>query len=81
MIKAFIFKLGFKIQKTNIKIPKINDTTLEIYKMMVSSFSILDKNNRKRFFEKSFLLANVKPDIMLEIHFLTMSNANVDFQA
>ncbi len=40
-----------------------------------------DKDNKKRFFEKSFLLADVKPDIVFGISFLTMSNSDVDFQA
>ncbi len=49
--------------------------------MVVSTFSVSDKNSRERFFEESFLLANVKPDIVLEMSFLTMSNINIDFQA
>ncbi len=48
--------------------------------MIVFTSFVLDKDGRERFFEKGFLLANVKPDIMLGIPFLTMSNANVDFQ-
>ncbi len=40
-----------------------------------------DKDDKKRFFEESFLLANIKPDILLEMPFLTMSNVNVNFQA
>ncbi len=40
-----------------------------------------DKDGRERFFEKSFLLADVSPDIVLGMPFLTMSNADVDFQA
>ena len=49
--------------------------------MVVSTFSMSDKDNRERFFEESFLLANVKLKIVLEIPFLIMSNADVDFQA
>ncbi len=41
---------------------------------------MLDKDSRERFFEKSFLFADVKPDIVLGLSFLTMSNADVDFQ-
>ena len=60
---------------------KINGTTLKTYKMVVSTFSMADKNNRERFFKESFLLANAKSDIVLGIPFLTMSNADIDFQA
>ncbi len=49
--------------------------------MIVSTFSVLDKDDRQRFFEESFLLANVKLDIVLGMLFLTMSNANIEFQA
>ncbi len=49
--------------------------------MVVSTFSVLDKDERERFFEVSFLLADVRPDIVLGISFLTMSNADGNFQA
>ncbi len=49
--------------------------------MTVSTFFMSDKDDRERFFEESFLLADVKSDIVLGMPFLTMSNANVDFQA
>ncbi len=42
---------------------------------------MFDKDSKKRFFKESFLLAEVKPNVMLEMPFLTMSNANIDFQA
>ena len=49
--------------------------------MVISIFSILNKDKRERFFEKSFLLANVNLDVELKMLFLTMSNVDVDFQA
>ncbi len=49
--------------------------------MVVSTFFVTDKDGSKRFFEESFLLADVKPDIVLEMPFLTINNANIDFQA
>ena len=49
--------------------------------MIVSTFSLLDKDSWERFFEESFLLTDVKPDIVLGILFLTISNADIDFQA
>ena len=54
---------------------------METYGIVVSIFSVLDKDGRERFFEESFLLADVKPNIVLGMHFLTMSNADIDFQA
>ena len=49
--------------------------------MVVSTFSLSDKDGRERFFEKNFLLANVKSDTVFGMLFLTMSNANINFQA
>ncbi len=49
--------------------------------MIVSTFVVLDKDGRETFFKKSFLLADVKPNIVLRISFLIMSNTDIDFQA
>ncbi len=49
--------------------------------MVISIFSMLDKNGREKFFEKNFLLANIKPDIVIGILFLFLSNADINFQA
>lgn len=49
--------------------------------MIVITFFILNQDGRERFFEESFLFADIKLDIVLGIFFLTISNANVNFQA
>ncbi len=49
--------------------------------MVVSTFSVSDKDGKERFFEKIFLLADVSLDIVFGIPFLTMTNADVNFQA
>ncbi len=79
--QVFAQQLGLKICKTNVGAQKIDGTILEIYGIVVSIFSVSDKDNRERFFEETFLLADVKPDIVLGMPFLTISNADVDFQA
>lgn len=53
---------------------------MEIYKIVVSTFFVLDKDKKKRFFEKILLLVDVKSDIVLRMHFLIISNADVDFE-
>ena len=42
---------------------------------------MLDKEGKEKFFEESFLLANVKPDIVFRMPFLTINNTDIDFQA
>ena len=81
MTLAFTSKLGLRIWKTNVGAQKIDDGTLKTYEMVVSTFFLSDKDSRERFFEKSFLLANVKLGKMLTMPFLTINNADVDFQA
>lgn len=49
--------------------------------MMVSIFSILDTDGKKRFFEESFLLVKVKLNIVFKIFFQTINNVNIDFYA
>ena len=44
-------------------------------------FFVLNKDSRERFFEENFLLADVNLDILFKIPFLTISNADIDFQA
>ena len=60
---------------------KNNNTILETYKIIISTFSLSNKNDRERFFDKSFLLTNVNLDILLKILFLIMSNTDVNFLA
>ncbi len=79
--QAFVHQLGLKTWKTNVKAQKFDGTTLEIYRMVVFTFSVLNKDDRERFFEESFLLADVKSDVVLGMPFLTMSNIYIDFQA
>lgn len=81
MSQTFAYKLDLKIWKTNVGALKIDDTTLETYGIVVSTFFILDKDSRERFCEESFLLPNVKSDVVLRILFLAMNNIDVDFQA
>ena len=81
MSQAFAFQLGLNIRKTNVINQKIDNTTLKTYEIVISTFSVSNKDGKKRFFEKSFILADVNLDAMLEILFLTISNADIDFQA
>ena len=64
MNPVFASQLGLRIWKTNVEAQKIDDTTLETYGMVVSTFSLSDKDGWERFFEESFLLADVKPDTL-----------------
>ena len=79
MHPAFAERLGLVIWTTNVGAQKIDGTTLKTYEMMVAAFSMTDQADRVRFFEKTFLVVNVSPDIVLGMPFLTLSGANVNF--
>ena len=76
---SFVKQLGLLIRPTDVGAQNIDGTTLNTYGMVVASFSIMDKANRVRFFEETFLVANVSPEVVLGMPFLTLSGADVDF--
>ena len=47
--------------------------------MVVAAFSVVDKANQVRYFEETFLVANVSLEVVLGMSFLTLSDADVDF--
>ena len=79
MHASFVKQLGLSIRSTDVGAQKIDGTTLNTHGMVVAAFSMVDKANRVRFFEETFLVANVSPKVVLGMPFLILSNANVDF--
>ena len=47
--------------------------------MVVAAFSVENKANQIRFFKETFLVANVSPEVVFGILFLTLSGADIDF--
>ena len=47
--------------------------------MVVTAFSMTDQADRVRFFEETFLVANVSPDVVLGMLFFTLSGTDIDF--
>ena len=76
---TFARKLGLSIKPIDVEAQKIDNTLLNTYEMVVLAFLVMDKANQVRFFEKTFLVANVSPEVVLGMFFFTLSNANIDF--
>ena len=74
---TFAKQLGLPIRPTDIGVQKIDGTTLDTYEIVVTAFSVEDMTNRVRFLEETFLLANVSPEVVLGMPFLTLSGADV----
>ena len=75
----FAKQLGFLIRPTDVGAQKSNGITLDTHRIVVAAFSVVDKANQVRFFEETFLVANVSLKIVFEMFFLTLSGADVDF--
>ena len=75
----FASKLGFSIRPTNVGVQKIDGTTLDTFEIVVAAFLMTDKANRVKFFKKTFLIANVSPEIVLGMLFLTLNGVDIDF--
>ena len=76
---TFTKQLGLSIRPTDVGVYKIDGTTLDTYRMVVAAFAVEDKANQVRFFEKTFLVANVSPKVVFGMPFLILSGTNVDF--
>lgn len=64
---------GFSIRIINHKSQKIDNTMLDIYKIVIIAFFITDKINRVKFFEKIFLVINIILKVVFGMSFLIFS--------
>ena len=79
MNSDFAQKLGLKVWKTNVGAQKIDGSALKIFGMVIADLQIEDKISRLRFFQKTFLVANTKFEVILGMFFLKFSNADLLF--
>lgn len=50
-----------------------------MFEIVLARFQVKDKFERARFFQETFLLANISMEIVLGMLFLTLSNVNIQF--
>lgn len=72
-------KYGLKVQDINIRASKIDDSTLQISRIVLASFQLENKLRKAQFFRKPFLLADINIQVILEMSFLTFSNIDILF--
>ena len=75
----FAKELGLPIKSIDIGAQKIDGIMLDTYRMVIAAFSVKNKANRVRFFEDTFLVANVSPEIVLGMLLLTLNGADINF--
>ena len=76
---GYALKLGLKICSTNGGAQKIDNSTLKTFEMVVASFQVEDKLGRTRFFQKTFLLADLSVKVVLRMLLLILNNADIQF--
>ena len=47
--------------------------------MVVAAFLVTDQADKVRFFEETFLVVNVSPDVVFGMPFFTLSSVDIDF--
>ena len=77
MTPVYAIKLSFKVWRTNVRAQKIDAFLLATYKMVITAFQVLNKLGRAYFFQELFLLTNISIEVILEMPFLILSNANI----
>ena len=79
MTPAYASRLCLQVHRTDIGAQKIDGSTLKIFGMVLASFQVEDKPGRARFFQETFLLADISMELVLGMPFLTFNNADVQF--
>ena len=79
MTPAYKSRLGLRAHHTNVEAQKIDDSTLQTFEIVLADFQVEDKLGKARFFQETFLLADISTEIVLGMPFLTLSNANIQF--
>ena len=79
MHPIYATKLGLCAKKIDVGTQKINGSHLDIFGMVIVDYPVKDKLETLRFFQKTFLLANISLEVVLRMLFLTLSKANIRF--
>ena len=79
MTLKYALKLDLKICYINVKAQKIDSSIFKTFEMVLASFQVEDKLEKARFFQETFLLANINMEVVLGILFLILSNADIQF--
>ena len=76
---AYTAHLGLKVRMTNVGVQKIDRSSLATYGIVIAAFQVVNKLGRSRFFQETFLLADISMKVILGMPFLTFSNADIQF--
>ena len=74
---AYTAKLGLKARYTDTEAQKIDSSIFKIFEMVLASFQVEDKLRRTRFFQETFLLPDIRVEVILSMPFLIVNNADI----
>ena len=67
------------MQTTNVSAQKINGTIIETFEIVIVAFLVTDQANKIKFFEKTFLVANISSNMVLGMFFFILNSTNINF--
>ena len=79
MAPVYAKELGLRVRKTDVGAQKIDGSTLETYGMVIAGFQVQDKFERTRFFQETFLVADISMEVVLGMPFLAFNKVEVDY--
>lgn len=79
MTLAYVAQFSLTPIPTDVNIQKINGLALKTYRMTTVRFSIEDKLKQIKFFKEAFLLADTSIEVISEMPFFFLCNANIHF--
>ena len=77
MTPAYAAYLGLKVRVINIGAQKVDGSLLATYSMVIIVFQVVNNLVCSWFFYKTFLLANIIKEVVLDMLFVTFNNADV----
>ena len=77
MSPAYAKQLDLQTQKTDVGAQKIYGLSLDIFRIVITDFQVINKLGRAQSVQETFLLANTSIKVVLKMSFLTLSNANI----
>ena len=79
MHSACTTKLSFCARKIDVCVQKIDRFHLDIFRIVIADCLVKNKLRRVRFFQKTFLLANIGLEVVLGMLFVTFSRVDIWF--
>lgn len=67
------------MRKINVSTQKIKKYLLKTCDIVIAAFYVFDKLSCSQFFQKTFLLANIKIEVVFGMPFLIFSNLDIQF--